>query len=55
MMFESIKNLSISERIVANMSNSLNINDNSIVLLLKQDAFDDEGLLFLVVTPLVRM
>lgn len=37
------------------MSNSLNIIDNSMIFLMKQDAFDDCGLPVLVMTSLVRM
>jgi hypothetical protein len=40
MIFETIKNLSANEKVTADMDNSLNIIDNSIILLLEQGAFD---------------
>lgn len=55
MLFESIENFSNSEKIMAKMSNSLNINDNSIILFLRQDVFDDHGLPVLVTTSLTSM
>ena len=55
MLFESIKNLSISEKIRTKMSNSLNTNDNSMVLLLGKNDFDGHGLPVLATTLLVRI
>ena len=55
MLFESIENFSISEKIMVKMSNSLNIKDNSIILFLRQDVFDDDGLPVLVTTSLACM